>query len=652
MSFIEFSSNNLESKKNQLLEKLSSNQNLLEELLSQDPINYKNFIVPYQKMNHDLDAIFTEISHLHSVKNSTETQKIYTELLPKLTEYYTNLSQDKRILDAFLASQKRNETDNLSVSQKKVLDDGIRDFKLSGIDLEDSKKKRIKEINIELSDLSNQFSQNILDATNAYEKVISDPADVQGIPESDLAIALTDDGSWKFTLQIPSYMAYMTYGPNPNIREELYKAYTTRAPENGKVMEKILKLRKEMASILEFSSYSDYSLAFKMADSPKQVLDFLYDLGNKAKPQAIKEFQELKDFALSKGCNNFQSSDTMFYSELLKKEKLNFDEESYRPYFEKNRMVAGGFKFIEKLLGIEFQEIQADIWEPTVQVFHILKDNKPIARLYADLEARKDKKGGAWMHNWISRHKVDGNTILPSAFIVGNFPPSKNDSPSLLKPNDVVTFFHEMGHALHHLLTEVEEPFVSGINGVEWDAVEFPSQFLENFAYEREALQFFANHYKTGEPLPQDMLQKLIDTKNFQSAMGVVRQLEFAIFDLKIHEVCPDEEGVQAILDQVRKEIAVNIPPGYNKFQNGFSHIFAGGYAAGYYSYKWAELLSANTFFKIVDKGIFSSNLGQLYLENVLSKGGSEPAMDLFVKFYGKEPEVEPLLRLLAIEAN
>jgi oligopeptidase A len=650
LAFIEFKVGNLKSKSDLFLAKLQSNTKQIEELIQLPSKTYLNFLTPYQKLNHDLDAIFTEISHLHSVKNSEETKEIYTELLPTITEYYTNLSQDKRILSAYEEILDK-EKSSLTKVQLKVLSDGIRDFKLSGVDLPDKTKARLKDIQIQLSDLSNQFSQNVLDATNAFELIIKNPKDVVGIPDSDLLSAKQEDGSYKFTLQIPSYMAYMTYGQNPKLREDLYKAYVSKAPNNGKVLEDILKLRKEMASLLGFPSYSEYSLAFKMAENTKQVLDFLYKIAESAKPVAEKEFQTLKSFAESKGMKEFKSSDVAFYSELLKKESLDFDEEAYRPYLEKERTVKGSFQFIGKLFGIEFQEIEIDTWDSKVQVFDIKKDNLIIARLYADLEARKDKKGGAWMHNWVSRHNVDSKTILPSAFIVGNFPPSNGDNPSLLKPDDVVTLFHEMGHALHHLLTEIEEPFLSGINGVEWDAVEFPSQFLENFAYEKEALKFFAFHYKTGEALSDEMIQKLVDTKNFQSAMGVLRQLEFAIFDLKIHTDCPDEQGVQNILDEVRKEVAVNIPPSYNKFQNGFSHIFAGGYAAGYYSYKWAELLSANAFYRFVDNGIFDPKLSKDYIDHIISKGGSESAMELFKNFYGKEPEIEPLMRLLGIAA-
>jgi oligopeptidase A len=650
LTFREFINNPLEEKKNLFLAKLKENQKILETLLEISNPSYSSFLVPYQKMNHDLDAIFTEISHLNSVKNNEETQKIYSDLLPTITEYYTNLSQNKKIFQGYMNALQIGKG-SLSQPEKKVLQDGIRDFKLSGVDLPDATKNRLKEINIKLSDLSNQFSQNILDATNSYEKIISDPKDVAGIPESDLNLAKTEDGKFRFTMQMPSYLAYMTYGQNAQIREELYKAYVTRAPQNGKILEEILLLKKELSHLLGFDNYADYSLAYKMADNKEQVLNFLYKIAESAKPIAEKELITLQKFALEKGKADLKSSDLGFYSELLKKESLDFDEEAYRPYFEKERLVAGGFEFIGKLLNIQFQLVQADKWHETVQVFHVLRNDKTIARLYVDLEARKEKKGGAWMHNWHSRHKVDGEIVYPTAFIVGNFPPSSGDTPSLLKPNDVVTFFHEMGHALHHLLTEINEPFVSGINGVEWDAVEFPSQFLENFAYEKEALKFFAYHYKTGEPLPDSMIQKLVDTKNFQSAMGVLRQLEFAIFDLKIHTSHPDEAGVQKVLDDVRKEIAVFIPPDFNKFQNSFSHIFAGGYSAGYYSYKWAELLSANAFYKFIDNGLFDKQLSQSFLDNILSKGGSENAMDLFKKFYGSEPGIEPLMRLLGIKS-
>lgn len=646
----EFTNDSLETRKENLLQKLQENQKLLEELLDQPSKTYENFLVPYQKMNHDLESLFTEISHLHSVKNSPQTQEIYSSILGPITEYHTNLAQDERIYKAYQEILKKMESNGTHKKEAiKVLKDGIRHFELSGVHLEKEKKLKIKEIQIQLSNLSNQFSQNLLNATNSYIQTITNPNDVEGLPESDKALAKKPDGTYQFTLQAPSYLAYMTYGPNRSIREELYKAYVTRAPENGKILEEILKLRKELSLLLGFSNYAEYSLAYKMAESTQQVLDFLYNLAKKAKPQAIKEFEELKEFAKNQGLINLEAFDVLYYSELLKKQKFNFYEEEYRPYFEKNSTIHGVFQFLEKFFQISFQKVHTYTWDPTVEVFDIYKNGSLSGRLYTDLEARNDKKSGAWMHNWISRHRSQLGLVPPSAFIVANFPPSTGDIPSLLKPTDVVTFLHEMGHALHHLLTEVEEPFVSGIHGVEWDAVEFPSQFLENFFYSEEALPFFARHYKTNELLPKDMLEKLIQVKNFQSGMATVRQLEFAIFDMLIHIECPNEEGVQKILDKVREEVAVIHPPSYNRFQNSFTHIFSGGYAAGYYSYKWAELLSANAYFKVVDNGVFQSGLGPKYVKEVLSKGGSQPAMELFKNFYGKEPELQPLLRLLSI---
>ncbi len=650
--FREFTNESLEVKKEKFFEKLQENKRSLEVNLALEKKEYANFVFPYQKMNHDLDAIFTEISHLHSVKNSEETQKVYSELIPILTEYYTELSQDPRIFKAYQEALERGEQNrSLEIAARKVLTDGIRDFRLNGVDLPEQEKQKVKKIQIQLSEQSNQFSQNLLNATNAYEKIITDPRDIEGIPESDLATARQDNSTWKFTLQYPSYIAYMNNGPNRKIREELYKAYTTRAPENGKRILEILSLRKELANILGFQSYAEFSLAFKMAESTEEILSFLYKLGDKAKPKAQEEWNELKDFARSKGLQELEAFDIPYYSEWMKRERFEYDEESYRPYFEKTAVVEGGFRFLGQFLGISFQKVDAEVWDPTVQVFHIIKDGELVGRLYTDLESRRNKKSGAWMQNWTSRHRIGKEIELPSAFIVANFPPSSKDSPSLLRPADVVTFFHEMGHALHHLLTEVEHPSVSGIHGVEWDAVEFPSQFFENFVYERESLSFFAFHFQSGEPLPDELLKKLIGMKNFQSALGVLRQLEFAIFDLKLHMQEPpkEEEEVQNILDQVRSEIAVVKPPSYNRFQNGFSHIFAGGYAAGYYSYKWAELLSANAFLKVVEKGILQSDLGKQYYREILAKGGSEPAIQLFRNFYGKDPEVEPLLRLLSI---
>lgn len=623
----------------------------MEEVLEKrDVVNYESVIRPLNDSMEELQEEFTVLSHLNSVKNSEETKEHYTEILPEITEFYTELGQNEKLFKLYSQIYEK-EKSSLDRPKNKVLEDAILQFKLGGVGLPEDKKNRLQEIQLRLSDLSNQFSQNLLDSTNSFEMKIESEEDVKEIPESDKTLYKNEDGTYTFTLQFPSYNCYMTYGNNRSKREELYKAYVTRAPGNGKILEEILALRDESARLLGYKNYAEASLATKVADSPEQVLDFLERIGKLAKPIAEKEMSELKKFASDLGISDFQAFDSAYVSEKLKKKNYDFDEEQTRPYFEKNTVVKGTFSFLEKLLGLKFDKTDAPIWDPKTEVYHVKNGSEIIARLYLDLEARKDKQGGAWMNHWETRNKLSGKTILPSAFVVCNFPPSKDSAPSLLNHSDVVTFFHEMGHALHHLCAKIEEPPVSGINGVEWDAVEFPSQFLENFAYEPEVLDFFAFHYEIGKPMPKELAQKLKDTKNFLAAMGVVRQLEFGIFDIRIHLQKYSEEQVQNILDTVRKDVSVLFPPEYNKFQNGFGHIFSGGYAAGYYSYKWAELLAADAFFAFRSKGIFDENLAEKYRTEILEKGGSENAMVLFKRFLGRDPEPDALLKLYDLVA-
>src|SRR5574344_235495 len=448
---------------------------------------------------------------------------------------------------------------------------------------------------------------------------------------------------------MPSYIAFMTYSTSREKREELYKAYTTRAPENGKIIEELLNLKEEKVKILGFSNFAQYSLATKMAKSEDEVIKFLEELGNKAKPKAIKEFEEIKELALKDGINDFRASDIAFYSEKLKKAQYDLDEEYYRPYFEQNSVLNGFFEFLYKMFNIKFTKVESKAWDEKVQVYNISENNQIIARIYIDLESRSDKRGGAWMNNWHSYYRTSDDKIkLPTAYIVGNFPQSTKDIPSLLRHSDGVTVFHEMGHALHHLLSKVDEPFVSGISGVAWDVVEFPSQFLEYFSYDKDVLKLFAKHYKTGEVLDDEAINRLIKARNFQSSMATVRQIEFALFDFKLYqELYKKEEQIQNLLDSIREEFAVIIPPKYNRFQNGFSHIFAGGYSAGYYSYKWAEVLSADAFYMFIESGnIFNQELGLKYKECVLSKGGSYNMDKLFYNFAKREPKVDSLLKI------
>ncbi|TGK46885.1 M3 family metallopeptidase [Leptospira bouyouniensis] len=647
--FPEFHSNNLAQKESAILEKMESNKQLIQSLLKQPNISFQNFLKPYQRVQTELGDLVTEVSHLNSVKNNEESQTIYSRLLPKLSEYYTDLGQNEEIFSALLQIQTSDKT--INEEQTKVLENEIRDFRLSGVGLNLATKEELKNIRIKLSDLTNQFSQNVLNATNAFALYLREE-DVTSIPESDKISAKQPDGTYKFTLHFPSYIAYMTYGENRQVRKQLYDAYCTRAPENGKLIEEILSLRDKEAKLLGFETYAHLSLATKVANSPEEVIQFLDHLGKKAKPIAEKEYKEIKSFAKKLGQDDLEPWDLTFYSEKLKKESFSYDEEIYRPYLEKETVIQGTFQFLEKLLGVTFKQTQTNVWEPTVLCYDLVVEGKTRSRLYLDLEVRSDKKGGAWMHNWKPHFQDEtGKTELPIAFVVASFPKATDNQPSLLRPSDVVTLFHELGHALHHLLSQVKEAFVSGVNGVEWDAVEFPSQFLENFVYEPKVLQLFAKHYQTKEPIPNSYIDTMVKAKNFMSAMGVVRQLEFAKFDMLVHKEKPTEERVQEILNQVRNEIAVVLPPTYNKFQNSFTHIFAGGYAAGYYSYKWAELLSANAFYSFVDKGVFDLEHAAHFRKTVLEKGGSANAMNLFRDFYGKDPDIEALLRLNGIAA-
>ncbi|WP_226809435.1 M3 family metallopeptidase [Aliarcobacter butzleri] len=627
---------------------------LINELLNIENKTYKNFVLPFQEIGESINEFLTPIFHIDSVKNSEITTKVYEECLPIISKYETEISQNENIYLS-LKDIQFNEKSILNDIQNKVLENEIRDFELSGCNLENNKKKRLEEINLKLSELSHKFSQNLLNATNAFEMIITDFEDVKEIPQSDLELAkFEEDGitKYKFTLQMPSYLAYITYGTNRERREEIYKAYCTKAPENGKIMEQILALKDEKVKILGFENYAQYSLATKMAKTEEDVISFLEELGNKAKKKAKEELEEIKEIALKDGITDFRSSDMAYYSEKLKKAQYDLDEEYYRPYFEQQSVLNGFFDFLHQMFNIKFTKTQTKAWDEKVKVYDLSEDGKTIARIYIDLEARKDKRGGAWMNNWHSHFRnSNGEINLPTAYIVGNFPQSTKEIPSLLRHSDVVTLFHEMGHALHHLLSKIEEPFVSGISGVAWDTVEFPSQFLEYFSYDKDVLKLFAKHYQTGEVLDDEAIDRIIKAKNFQSSLATVRQVEFALFDFKLYQkLYKTEDEIQYLLDTIREEFAAIIPPRYNKFQNGFSHIFSGGYSAGYYSYKWAEVLSADAFYMFIDSGnIFNKELGIKYRDTILSQGGSYDMDKLFFDFAKREPSIDSLLKIEGI---
>ena len=649
--FKEFHIENFENSSKLLEELLNNSRVEVEKLLEIKNKTYKNFVLPFAEIGEKINEFITPIFHLDSVKNSKITSKVYEECLPLISKYESEISQNENIYTSFKNIQS-NEKSTLNNIQHKVLENEIRDFELSGCQLENNKKQRLEEIDLALGELSHKFSQNILEATNSFSLIIENFEDVKEIPKSDLELAkFEEDGKtkYKFTLQMPSYIAYMTYGTSREKREELYKAYTTRAPQNGEIIEKILALKDEKVKILGFKNYASYSLATKMANSEDDVINFLEELGNKAKEKAIKELEEIKQIAKEDGVDDFRASDISFYSEKLKKAQYDIDEEYYRPYFEQNSVLNGFFTALNELFDIEFKSSNASSWDEKVKVYDILENNKTIARIYIDLEARDDKRGGAWMNNWHSYYKDSNNKInLPTAYIVGNFPQSTKDIPSLLRHSDVVTLFHEMGHALHHLLSKVEEPTVSGISGVAWDVVEFPSQFLEYFSYDRDILKLFAKHYQTGEVLDDEAISRLIKAKNFQSSMATVRQIEFALFDFKLHQkLYKTEFEIQELLNSIRDKFSVIKTPEYNKFQNSFSHIFSGGYSAGYYSYKWAEVLSADAFYMFLDsKNVLNKELGLKYKNCVLSCGGSENMDKLFFDFAQREPKIDSLLKI------
>ncbi|MBC7196040.1 MAG: M3 family metallopeptidase [Deferribacterales bacterium] len=604
------------------------------------------FLSKYQETTYPVGLEFTPLSHFNSVKNSKLTQKEYSKAINYLTEFHTKLSQDENIYQKLKTYQSQFEVDG---ERKEVLIDLIRDYELSGVGLEKDKKKRIKEINLKLSELTNNFFQNVLNDTNAF-KMQADEADIKDMPESDKA-TYKKGNTFEFTLHAPSYISFMTFCNNREKREQMYKHYYTRAKQNSEIISEILLLRDEMAKILEFKNYAELSLATKDANTPQQVLDFLYEMIEPCKKKAESELAELKDIAREFGISKIMPYDTAFLSEKLKIKKFGYKDEDFRVYFEKESVVKGMFSFLEKFLGIAFEKVDIPLWHKKADAFNLKKNGKIIGRLYMDLEARKGKRDGAWMHDYETRFKdLKGNTHLPSAFVVANFPKSTSRICSLLRPSDVETLFHEMGHALHHLLSNVDNIFVSGINGVKWDVVEFPSQFLENFYFESEVLDMIASHYKSGEKMPDDMKKTLKKMKNFNSGIMFLRQLEFAIFDMEIHHKnVTDFDTAHNILKQIREKTSLFEVPEYVLFENQFSHIFSGGYAAGYYSYKWAERLSADAFYLFVENNIFDKKLADNFVDNVLSKGGSINITEAYEKFAGRKVDNKNLLKLCGI---
>ncbi|MCU7906758.1 MAG: oligopeptidase A [Candidatus Thiodiazotropha sp. (ex Epidulcina cf. delphinae)] len=642
---------------------LQENRQAVEHLLnSQTEYSWESLIEPLEKAEDRLHRTWSPVSHLNAVVNNNALRTVYNACLPKLSEYATEMGQNNKLCEAY--KQVANQAEDLDRAQKKLLENALLEFRLSGVDLAPEKQLRFKEISRELSQLTTRFEENLLDATNAWSKPISDKEALAGLPESALALAKQTAGQrdrdgWLLTLEFPSYLPVMTYADDRALRQETYEAYTTRASDQGphagrwdntEIMEQILALRHEQARLLGFSNYAERSLARKMAHSTDQVTEFLTDLAERSRPQAERELEELRRFAeTAYGMSDLQAWDIGYYSEKLRRHRHNISQEELKPYFSEPRVVSGMFAVVERLYGIRIDEVDSvDTWHPDVRFFEIRDaDHQLRGQFYLDLYARPKKRGGAWMDECASRFFSDSVDQIPVAYLTCNFSPPVDDKPALFTHDEVETLFHEFGHGLHHLLTKVDYPAVAGINGVAWDAVELPSQFMENWCWEKEALELISGHVDSGEPIPDELYRRMLAAKNFQSAMQMVRQLEFSLFDFRIHgEFDPARGGrIYDLLEEVRHQVSVLKPPAWNRFAHGFSHIFAGGYAAGYYSYKWAEVLSADAFSLFEEKGVFDPKTGQAFLREILEQGGSRDAMDLFVAFRGREPEIGPLLR-------
>ena len=628
--------------------------------------DWNGLVRALDELNARLGRAWGPVSHLNAVCNSAELRAAYEACLPMLSEYWTEMGQNRALFDAYQNLAESPLAAGFDVAQKTILDNALRDFRLSGIDLPAEGQQRYGEIQMKLSELTSTFSNQLLDATQAWTKHLDEASALAGLPDSalaQLAQAAQAKGldGWLISLEFPSYYAVITYADDRALREEIYAAYCTRASDqgpqagrfdNGPLMEQILDLRQELAHLLGFAHYGELSLAGKMAESSEQVLGFLRDLAVRSKPFARRDLDELKAFAARHGCRELQSWDVGYYSEKLRQQRYSISQEQVRAWFPVDKVLDGLFSIVQRLYGIQIRELHDfDTWHPDVRLFEICEEGEHVGRFFFDLYARANKRGGAWMDGARDkRRSADGRLISPVANLVCNFTPpvvtaAGDSQPALLTHDEVTTLFHEFGHGLHHLLTRVEHAGASGINGVAWDAVELPSQFMENWCWEPEGLALISAHHETGAALPGDLLDKMLAAKNFQSGLMMLRQLEFSLFDFELHASHGDGRSVLQVLDAIRDEVSVLRPPAYNRFANSFSHIFAGGYAAGYYSYKWAEVLSADAFSRFEEEGVLNPQTGRAFREAVLARGGAQEPMLLFVDFRGREPSIDALLR-------
>ncbi len=627
---------------------------------NRDEPSWNGFALKLEDLDEKISRAWSQVGHMNSVVNNPELREAYNDNLAKITDFYSDLAQDERLYAKYRAIQKSSEFAELNSAQQKIINNEVRDFKLGGAELPADKKVRFKAINEELSKLAAKFEENVLDTTNQYALYEADKTRLAGIPEDVLQTAKkaakTDKKEgFKFTLHFPSYIPVLQYADNRELRETLYRAYATRASEFGKpefdntsLITQLLKLRDEEAKLLDFNNFAELSLATKMADSPKQVINFLGSLAEKAKPYAAQDKLELEAYAKQLGIDDMQAWDVAYVSEKLREEKYAFSDQEVKQYFPEAKVMAGLFKVVETIFGVFVKKTSAPTWHKDAHFYEITRhDGNLVGQFYLDLYARNNKRGGAWMDEAITRRVVGNQLQTPVAYLTCNFSAPVGDKPALFTHDEVITMFHEFGHGLHHMLTKVDNYSVSGIKGVEWDAVELPSQFMENFCWEWDVLRHMTQHVETGAQLPRELFDKMIAAKNFQAGMQTVRQIEFSLFDIKLHSEF-DVNGSKTALDlieEIRDQVAVVRPPNWNRFPNNFSHIFAGGYAAGYYSYKWAEVLSADAYSLFEENGVLSAETGQRFWNEILAQGGSRTAMESFIAFRGREPSIEALLK-------
>ncbi|APZ41687.1 M3 family metallopeptidase [Acidihalobacter ferrooxydans] len=651
---------------------LAANRRAIDELLKDAiPRTWERFVEPLTALDEKLDRVWTPVRHLNAVANSKELRAAYNACLPKLSAYHTELGHNVRLYEAWKSLAEGPQFRALNTAQRKVVLDTLRDFRLSGVALPPEQKKRFAEIQEALSKLQSTFEENLLDATHAWHLDFDDEKALEGLPPSGLALARQaaeeagKPGAYRITLDFPSYYGVMCHCRDQALREKVYTAYVTRASDQGPqagqwdnsaVMHDILRLRLEAAQLLGYANFAQESLATKMADSPEQVIDFLSDLANKGKLAAERDLSDLRTFAAQElGLDELHAWDMAYTSERLSEHRFALEQEALKPYFPVDSVLQGLFTLTEKLFDVRIaQGPEVETWHKDIRFYEIRDPDGTLrAQFYLDLYARQHKRGGAWMDECVSRHHYADTMRYPIAFLTCNSTPPLGEQPALFTHDEVITLFHEFGHGLHHMLTRIDYPAVSGINGVEWDAVELPSQFMENWCWTREALDLFARHYETGETLPEAMLEALLASRDFQAGMQMLRQIEFSLFDMRLHQeydpALPTD--IQALLNDVRDTVAVVKPPAFNRFQHSFTHIFGGGYAAGYYSYKWAEVLSADAFARFEEDGLFNPATGHAFLHSILERGGSQPAAELFREFRGREPSVDALLRHHGIAA-